>query len=819
MKKSFFFALLLCFGATEFAAHSAETALPVALWEFEETNNLAQATVGMDLGVSGEIEPAEGTTDADGAVLVNTGSYFIAHHGLSLAQGENRVNKYTLVLDIKTPEDTKRYALYQTDATNTTDNEFEITNREGVVGAGFLGYSPQWAFKPGEWHRIVMAADLAAERYDVYLDGKKVLDGAPQPVDGRYSLDPDVVLILADDDGDDNPIAVSRIAIYNEALTDDDIKRVGHIRPMTPGNRAPRFTGALQHVATETGHEVILEIPVIEPEGDRAAYRLQAGQSTTLTDWSTLEKLTDEIAVSHQFNLAGEYPVSVQFRDEYGAETSWNEIARVHVNGPPKVELLTKPFLQNLRQDGITFMWETNEPVEAFVHVEGLDQPVPASYQPSGFGTFIYKAVLDNLTAGTHYAARIELGQAGLSDFHLEQEAGFSTAPSTAGPFSFAVWSDSQGSNHDTYKPDPYEPTKSMFSHMAASDVNFAVGCGDLAEDGGSYEDTRNYYLNRVVEHFGTKKPFFVAWGNHDDYRGAILRKFADMPSKNVPGYDAGYGSFSFDYAGCHFICFDYETQWPDIFYWLEDDLKASQDAKFTFLFIHEPPYCELWIDGEATMRATMVPLLEKYGVDAVFSGHTHEYERGYKNGVYYCITGGGSWLDTGEPVVKDWPHMTVGGAQDLPGYKNGLVNEYVRVRVEDDSWKAEMVAFSPDGKEIGVLDTFSSNETPEEIPEGPVVHSVYFWLRKDLVAGEIEAFKGGLESLRGIDGVEALYHGPPVPSDRDVVDDSFSLALTVVFQDKAALAAYSPDPVHQAFVQKFSGYWTRVQVYDHLQN
>jgi hypothetical protein len=37
-----------------------------------------------------------------------------------------------------------------------------------------------------------------------------------------------------------------------------------------------------------------------------------------------------------------------------------------------------------------------------------------------------------------------------------------------------------------------------------------------------------------------------------------------------------------------------------------------------------------------------LVPLFEQYGVDAVFSGHSHAYERYAYNGIQYIVTGGG---------------------------------------------------------------------------------------------------------------------------------------------------------------------------------
>ena len=41
-------------------------------------------------------------------------------------------------------------------------------------------------------------------------------------------------------------------------------------------------------------------------------------------------------------------------------------------------------------------------------------------------------------------------------------------------------------------------------------------------------------------------------------------------------------------------------------------------------------------------MREALAPLFEQYGVDVVFTGHNHNYERNEVNGVTYIVTGGG---------------------------------------------------------------------------------------------------------------------------------------------------------------------------------
>jgi hypothetical protein len=97
------------------------------------------------------------------------------------------------------------------------------------------------------------------------------------------------------------------------------------------------------------------------------------------------------------------------------------------------------------------------------------------------------------------------------------------------------------------------------------------------------------------------------------------------------------------------------------------------------------------------------------------------------------------------------------------------------------------------------------------------LVHTVVFWLRPDLSPAEREAFRvEGLESLRPIASVSALYVGTPAPiPPRPVVDASYSYAITALFQDVAAHDAYQIDPVHKAFVARFKSSWERVQIYD----
>ena len=80
---------------------------------------------------------------------------------------------------------------------------------------------------------------------------------------------------------------------------------------------------------------------------------------------------------------------------------------------------------------------------------------------------------------------------------------------------------------------------------------------------------------------------------------------------------------------------------------WLEDDLRnIKENIKFVIAIFHHPPFStgRHKEDGKK-LRKTIIPLFEQYGVDIVFNGHEHNYERSLYNNIYYIVTGGGGAL------------------------------------------------------------------------------------------------------------------------------------------------------------------------------
>ncbi len=94
-------------------------------------------------------------------------------------------------------------------------------------------------------------------------------------------------------------------------------------------------------------------------------------------------------------------------------------------------------------------------------------------------------------------------------------------------------------------------------------------------------------------------------------------------------------------------------------------------------------------------------------------------------------------------------------------------------------------------------------------------VHAVYFWLRDDLTAEEAEQFVEGVRTLRDIEAVQHGWVGVPAPTDREIIDRSYSYALVLVFADRTAHDVYQVHPVHDRFRERCASYWQRVLIYD----
>ena len=133
---------------------------------------------------------------------------------------------------------------------------------------------------------------------------------------------------------------------------------------------------------------------------------------------------------------------------------------------------------------------------------------------------------------------------------------------------------------------------------------------------------------------------FYAALGNHDDPNQALYKLF------NMNGERF----YTFKKGPVRFFVLDsnyFDQKQAD---WLEKALKDSTED-WKICYFHHPLYSSGARHGsEVDLRTQLEPLFQKYGVDVVFAGHEHFYERlKPQKGIYYFVNGGGAKLRDGD--------------------------------------------------------------------------------------------------------------------------------------------------------------------------
>jgi len=183
---------------------------------------------------------------------------------------------------------------------------------------------------------------------------------------------------------------------------------------------------------------------------------------------------------------------------------------------------------------------------------------------------------------------------------------------------------------------------------------------GDNAYTNGLDSEYQNNFFN-VYEATLTKN--HVLWpapGNHD-YANTGARQadhkipYYDLFSLPTKGEAGGIASnteafYSYDVGNIHFVSLDsygweagntrlYDTTGAQAT-WLKQDLAANKQ-KWTVVYFHHPPYSKGSHNSDTeteliNIRQKVVRILERYKVDLVLNGHSHDYERSFMiNGHY----------------------------------------------------------------------------------------------------------------------------------------------------------------------------------------
>jgi hypothetical protein len=94
--------------------------------------------------------------------------------------------------------------------------------------------------------------------------------------------------------------------------------------------------------------------------------------------------------------------------------------------------------------------------------------------------------------------------------------------------------------------------------------------------------------------------------------------------------------------------------------------------------------------------------------------------------------------------------------------------------------------------------------------------HVVIFWTNPANPNAADDLIAGAKKYLAPIPGVLSFHIGRMVPSHRAVVDQTYQVALNLVFPDKKTQDDYQTHPLHIEFVEKvFKPNCARAMVYD----
>jgi predicted phosphodiesterase len=133
---------------------------------------------------------------------------------------------------------------------------------------------------------------------------------------------------------------------------------------------------------------------------------------------------------------------------------------------------------------------------------------------------------------------------------------------------------------------------------------------------------------------------FYAALGNHD----APSERFYKFFNMNGESYH------TFKFGHVRFFALDSNYMDPKQLDWLKAHLQNTGDSDWKICFFHHPLYSSGRMHGPTTdLRQLLEPLFMQHGVDVVFSGHEHSYERiRPQNGIYYFVEGSSGKLTTG---------------------------------------------------------------------------------------------------------------------------------------------------------------------------
>jgi hypothetical protein len=193
-----------------------------------------------------------------------------------------------------------------------------------------------------------------------------------------------------------------------------------------------------------------------------------------------------------------------------------------------------------------------------------------------------------------------------------------------------------------------YELGRVLLAYRQAFPFDFVLMMGDNLYGSEKAVDYKTKFEDVYRPLLDEQVKFYATLGNHDESNERFYEHF-NMNGEEY--YNFRKGNISFYSLNSNYMD---KKQLA----WLEGKLKADT-SEWKVAFFHHPPYSSGGKHGSSSgLREVVEPLFVKYGVNVVFAGHEHFYERiKPQKGVYYFISGAGGKLREGD--VKESSPLT----------------------------------------------------------------------------------------------------------------------------------------------------------------
>ena len=184
-----------------------------------------------------------------------------------------------------------------------------------------------------------------------------------------------------------------------------------------------------------------------------------------------------------------------------------------------------------------------------------------------------------------------------------------------------------------------YETAGKMIEFRQKFPFEFVITLGDNIYGGDAPSDYESKFARPYKPLLDADIKFYATLGNHDKPNEKFYKPF-NMNGQQYYTYKKGT---------VRFFALDTNYMNPQQLAWLEKELQNS-GSDWSICYFHHTLYSSAAFHGSSTeLRHVLEPLFVKYGVQVVFAGHDHVYERVKpQKGIYYFTEGASGSLRKG---------------------------------------------------------------------------------------------------------------------------------------------------------------------------